>query len=216
MVFADLAKSMKLSAKDYQLGNVTAKELPKDISDAAFALSDGAISQPIKTEFGYSLLRVGKIEPSVTPSFEQIRDRLLAETKANRATDLMYDNANKIESLIDGGANLAKIAGQFGLTVNALPIMDAKGQIIDESNKITVDKALLKPILKAGFDLKSGEASRPIELREQNMYLLVSADKVTEAALKPVDAVRGEIIARMKADNAAIRAKYAQNHWWMR
>ncbi|MCX8507206.1 MAG: peptidyl-prolyl cis-trans isomerase [Alphaproteobacteria bacterium] len=209
--FADLAKSLKLAAKDYQLGTLTAKELPKELSDAAFALSEGAISQPIKTQFGYSLLRVGKIEPAMTPSFEQIYDRLLAETKTNRATDLMYDNVNKIESLIDGGTNLAKIAGQFGLTITQLPMMDDKGQALDAASKITIDKALLKPILKAGFELKSGEASRPIELRDQNIYLIVSADTITPAALKPVSAVQGEIIARIKAENARnqgeIRAK---------
>lgn len=200
--FADLAKAKKLSPKDYQLGWVAVKDLPPDLSTAAFAVKEGEISPPVKTEFGYSLVRATKIEAAVTPSFEQVHDRLLAETKINRATDLMYENSNKIETLIDGGANLAKFATQFGLTVAKLPALTADGLAVKPTDKIALDKDLLKAIVKAGFDLKSGETSRPIEMREQNLYLFVHADEVTQAALRPVPEVASEIIARIKADEA--------------
>ena len=42
------------------------------IADAAFALPSGEVSQPVQGRFGVALVKIGKIEPGVTPTYESV------------------------------------------------------------------------------------------------------------------------------------------------
>ena len=45
------------------------------IADAAFSLPSGEVSQPVQGKFGVALVKIGKIEPGVEPSYESVAAR---------------------------------------------------------------------------------------------------------------------------------------------
>lgn len=68
------------AAKGGDIGIFTADRMAEEFSQAAFKMSAGDISKPVKTKFGYHIIKVtGKWEPGELPKealADQIRDRL--------------------------------------------------------------------------------------------------------------------------------------------
>lgn len=77
--FATLAreKSLDPSAKAQggSLGFFTRDEMVPEFSDVAFKLKDGEISQPVKTQYGWHIIKVEAHRTS-TPSFQDMHDKL--------------------------------------------------------------------------------------------------------------------------------------------
>ena len=72
------AKSKDETAKEGgDLGFFRKSELPKELADAAFALTPGSYSQkPIKTDFGWHVLKVEELRDAKPPKFEEVKNEL--------------------------------------------------------------------------------------------------------------------------------------------
>jgi peptidyl-prolyl cis-trans isomerase D len=68
-----------------ELGLMKREELPRVLSDIAFELPLNKPSEPVKTPLGWHILRVVKIEPGVTQSFEQAKPKLEAQLTHDEA-----------------------------------------------------------------------------------------------------------------------------------
>jgi peptidyl-prolyl cis-trans isomerase C len=93
-------------AEGGDLGWFKRTDMVKEFSDAAFALKKGEISQtPVKTQFGYHLIKVEDRRRAPPPSFEELADQIREEVQRETVTqyiDQLHSNA-KIEKFnIDG------------------------------------------------------------------------------------------------------------------
>jgi peptidyl-prolyl cis-trans isomerase C len=74
--FEDVAKASSLDgSKDYggDLGYFSAEEMVPEFSKAAFALKPGEISKPIKTNYGWHIIKLEDRKPSGAQPFEQVQ-----------------------------------------------------------------------------------------------------------------------------------------------
>jgi peptidyl-prolyl cis-trans isomerase C len=70
------------------MGTFERGQLPAELEAAAFALPEGATSDPIQSSLGYHVLRVESRQPAHEPSFEEARERIrerLAREKRSAA-----------------------------------------------------------------------------------------------------------------------------------
>lgn len=102
--FEDLAKQYSLDgSKDYggDLGYFTAPEMVPEFSKAAFALKVGDVSQPVKTDFGWHIIRLDDRKMGAAQPYDQvkpaIRSVLLGKKLQQVITGLR--EASKIEFL---------------------------------------------------------------------------------------------------------------------
>ena len=58
------------------MGSFERGQLPVEIEAAAFALPEGATSQPVETGLGYHVLRVESRQPARAPTLEEARERI--------------------------------------------------------------------------------------------------------------------------------------------
>lgn len=85
--FAELARehsddpSAAQNAGD--LGFFAREQMVKPFADAAFALKKGAISEPVKTRFGYHIIQLLERKPAAKQSFAEVKEQLLAEAEAS-------------------------------------------------------------------------------------------------------------------------------------
>ena len=66
------------------MGTFARGQLPPELEAAAFALPAGAHSEPVKTAFGYHVLRVDGRQPGRARAFEECRDELRAELERRK------------------------------------------------------------------------------------------------------------------------------------
>ncbi|ANB57731.1 PPIC-type PPIASE domain protein [Anoxybacillus sp. B7M1] len=94
--FAKLAKEYSQDTGSAQnggdLGWFGTGKMVKEFEDAAYALKVGEISQPIKTEYGYHIIKV--TDKKKKPSYEQMKDEIEFEVKKSKV------DASQIESKV--------------------------------------------------------------------------------------------------------------------
>ena len=97
-------------AQDLDLGTFAKSELPDaPRADAAFALKQGEVSQPVKGSAGsFMLLRVTKITPAVNQSLADVHDAIKKTLALQQATGKLADVVNNFE------AALGQITGFHG------------------------------------------------------------------------------------------------------
>src|SRR5258705_5416403 len=114
--FDDLAKERNLNLFDVDLGLITKSAvIDPAIADAAFALPSGEISQPVTGQFGVALVKIGKIEPGVTPTYESVAGQVKKELATERARVKVAEIQNKMEDERRGGSNLVEAPQKLGL-----------------------------------------------------------------------------------------------------
>jgi peptidyl-prolyl cis-trans isomerase D len=174
------------------LGLVKDSDLPKPLSDAVFNLPVDKASEPIKTELGWHILRVVKIEPPQTPSFDQVKDQLIKELSGEEATDRLEHIGNEVDDALAGGASLADVAAKHALKLTTVDNTDIGGRDLD--GKLIVLPVDMKTVLKAAFDTNETETSRVTAI-EDNAIFAVHVDKVIAPRVKPIGEVKDRVTA---------------------
>lgn len=195
--FAQVAKDEAGAEKEtLDLGSLTRAEVPlPELAEAAFALKDGAISEPIKSPLGWHIVRVLGIEPARIQTIEETRTALTADLAQEKAVDSMFALANQLEDLLGGGATLEEAAGQLSLRLVKIDTIDASGR--DRYGKPVDEMPGGGTFLQSAFDTQEGSESTLMETGSDG-YFILRVDGVTSPALKPLDEVRVEVISAWK------------------
>jgi len=170
----------------------------KVLGDAAFKLKAGSFSAPVKSDLGWHILRVTKIEKTKTRPFDQVKAKLKTDIQKERAGDRMVKLTNQIEDELGSGATLEEAAKKYNLKVVKYAAVDRQGNDGD-GNKI---KGLLTApeFLSRVFELDEGEDSGMVEARSGASFV-ARIDKITKPALRPLDKVRDKVVAAIKKDS---------------
>lgn len=118
--FAELAKeysedSSKESGGD--LGTFGEKTMVKPFADKAFSMAAGEISDPVRTQFGWHLIKVEKVIDAKTFTLEESKEKILDKLKRERAKVLAYDAAEKFSDQVSDGVDLKDVPLPPGLVV---------------------------------------------------------------------------------------------------
>jgi len=98
------------------LGLFGRNQMVKEFEDAAFSLPVGGISDPVRTPFGFHIIKVTDSRPARVVPLEEARDALRQELKLERARPLIVKQAAAFAQAAAGG-NLKTVAQSQGLTV---------------------------------------------------------------------------------------------------
>ena len=198
-------KGLTAAAKDAGVDTITMdgiarNDLP-ELGDAAFALAQGAVGEPIKTGLGWHVLSVTGIQPGTTKSFDEVRGQLLAELQKDKALDAVYSIANRVEDQLASGASLDEVAQAQGLTLSKIAAVDSSGKAPDGKDAAP-DKPQLAEVLKTAFQLAPGATSTLTE-GANNQFYAVRVDGTTPAKVKPLADVRNEAVAGWQEEKRA-------------
>jgi peptidyl-prolyl cis-trans isomerase D len=197
--FDKVAKEIaKQEAGALSLGTVDKDGLPlKVLGDTAFKLKEGGYSAPVKSDLGWHILRVTKIEKTKTKPFAEVKAKLKADIQKERAGDKLVKLTNQIEDELGSGATIEEAAKKYNIKVSKYPAVDRQGNDAD-GNKI---KGLLTApeFLSRVFELEEGEDSGIAETRGGASFV-VRVDKITKPALRPLAKVRDQVVAAIKKE----------------
>jgi peptidyl-prolyl cis-trans isomerase D len=189
------------------LGWVGRGMLPGPFEDALYAMQVGAISEPVKSDFGYHVIRLDEVRAGTEQSFESVRDELATELRTRRAEEQFYDRANQLaDRAFDAFDELATVASEMQLPLKTLQGFPRTGDPAAFNNSAAV--------VQAAFDeqiLESGRNSGLVELADDDVLVLrVTAHHVP--TVKPLEAVQDQIkdeLVRTRAQELAEQAATA-------
>lgn len=173
-------------------------------ADALFSMKPGEIRGPVKTQFGYHIIRLDEIQAGKTKPFESVRGELEAELKRNAAADKFGEIQEQIQSRLEqAGGDLGTLAKEFHLETGEVP------QFLKGSGGAPLGPAQPAQDLVFGDSpLQPGHIGGPVLLGEDRLVLV----KVTEhdkPKPMPVAEVRDAITAQIKKERgsqAALKA----------
>ena len=206
--FAALASELSTDAgtknQGGDLGWIGRGNLVGPFEDALFSMQVGEISAPVRSEFGYHIIRLDELRAGDMQSFEAVREELAAETRTRRAEAEFYDRANQLgDSAFDAYSELATVATAMQLPIKTLQGFSRSGDPGAFSNTAAVVQAAFAEEI-----VDSGRNSELVELADDHVLVLrVTAHHLPQT--KPLDEVRDQIRAELTAERAQLLAEEA-------
>ena len=72
----------------------------RDLAKAVFAAPLDAVTDPVKGALSWYVVRVSAATAGEDPDFDAARERVREKVAADKAADLMYERANKVDALL--------------------------------------------------------------------------------------------------------------------
>ena len=101
--------------KGGDLGTFSREAMVKPFADKAFSMEAGDISDPVRTRFGWHIIKVEKINPAKTLSLDEAREDIEKTLKTAGSKNLAFDEAEAVYDGIFEGQNLVDIAQERNL-----------------------------------------------------------------------------------------------------
>ena len=201
--FEDLAKKYSedpgTKDKGGDLGWLVQGQTVPEFEKVAFSLQKGQISDLVKTQYGFHIIKVMDKETAHTKPFEEVRDSLRAPLLLSQADKQASDIADQMSAAIrrSNKTSLDDLANQYKLVVGETRAVGATDPLLELGNSTDVKDAI--------FRLRAGELSLPV--RTDRGYVVLSLKAVLPAHQATLDEVRDKITSDLKREKAAELAR---------
>jgi peptidyl-prolyl cis-trans isomerase D len=201
--FEDLAKkySEDPGSKDKggDLSWITQGQTVPEFEKTAFSLAPGQVSDLVKTQYGFHIIKVVEKETAHTKPFEEVKDSLRAPLLLSQADKLAGDTADKLAAAIrqSNKISLDDLANQYHLTVSETRPVSATDPLLELANSKEAKAAI--------FQLRIGELNLPV--RTDRGYVVLSVKSILPAHQGLLEEVRDRVIADLKHEKSTEMAK---------
>lgn len=200
--FAELAKQsddIATSANGGDLGFAGKGIYDPAFEQALFALDKDQVSEPVKTEFGYHLIKLVDVRGEQPESFEQRQASLEQEVKNGMAQALLAEQIQELSNIAFTAANIEEVASTFGLQV------ETSDSFTRGSGSGIATHAAIRNAAFADNVLLDGELSEVVEANDAAYVVAVAEHKTPE--LLPLESVQAGIKTTLQQEKAAEKAR---------
>ncbi len=201
--FEDVAKkySEDTQTKDKggDLGWIVQGQTVAAFEKAAFGTPKGSISDVVKTEYGFHIIKVLDNQAAHTVPFEEAKAQLLVNAKANKGEQDATRIADNISKAIrqSNKTSLDDLAKQFNLDIAETAPVSATDPLLYFGNAPTVKDEI--------FRLHQGEVSMP--QKTDRGYVVLSLKAITPPHAGTFEEERTKMLNDLKREKAVQQAK---------
>ncbi len=192
---SQLSEDEGTASRGGDLGLFARGAMVKPFEDAAFAAPVGTLVGPIKTDFGYHLIRVEEHQTGGLEPFEKVRERIRARLLGERVDELaeakIRDLAQRIEKdKLTSEEQLQKLAQEESLKLETTQPFGR--------NDVVPGIGRVQPFLKAAFELEAGKTSAPIKIPRG--WAILALKETRAPRLPELSEVRTKVEADVKQE----------------
>jgi len=200
--FEDLAKKYSEDAakdKGGDIGWIGQGQALPEYEKAAFSLPVGSISDLIRTQIGFYIIKVLEKETAHTKPFEEVKESLRMPLLLSQADKLASNTADQLSAAIRQSNKilLDDLAKQYHLTVGETRPISATDPLLELANSQEAKNAI--------FLLRIGELNPPV--RTDRGYVVLSVKSIQPAHQGALEEVRDRVISDLKREKSTEMAK---------
>ena len=209
--FINQAKLLNINETDIKFDKITKDDLSKNIKDKIFQTYKTGLMKPFKTNFGFHVVQINKIDKEKIKSLNEVSDIIKKDLTHNLAMEKLYEKIELINDLAFSGNNLSeiiKLSKIKNLKINKLLNVSRNGKIF--TNFKPKNSNLDKKILNKFWNLELNEVSEVLEINE-NEFMIVNIDnQIEEKQLAYPDAeklVSEKLYQKLKIKNTKLKSE---------
>lgn len=204
--FAQVAREVSedpaTASRGGEVGLVARGELVQPFEEAAFRLAPGEVAGPVRTPFGYHVIKLLERVPASRKTLGEVAATLRAELAAARQRQALEAQAQVVQQALASAPDFAAAARAHGLTVHAVgPV--ARGEPLGPLGAVReLGEALFQPAL--GLGGVSAAVRIPQGFAVLRLEAIEPAQRPEEVRLADV---RGAVLEAVRREQARARAQ---------
>ena len=197
--FEELAREASMDGGTAEQGGdfgaLTESQLPEALGAAVFAMEEGALEGPVRSDFGFHIIRLDEILARGPLPLDQVRGELLAELRDREAESLYLELERRLSDALFDMTDMQAIADAIGAEVQTIEGFTREG-----AEPFGANQAAINAVFDAAV-LAGGQISEVIELDAVSAAIF-SVTRHNEATRQPLADVRDEIEAVVRSQQA--------------
>lgn len=197
--FAKLARELsedpgsKESGGD--LGNAERGDFVGPFGDAVWSMQPGEIRGPVKTDFGWHVIKLESVSPETTKPFEDVRAEIESEYRHSQVEKAFGDAQEELDTAsFEAQGNIVAVAQKTGLPLKRIEHYTRAGSA-ELGATLKVTEAVFAPEVLAGREIRTVEIA-------PGKVVALAVKAYSPAKPKPFEEVRAEATAAWRLEQA--------------
>ena len=195
-------------------------------ADKLFSMKSGEISEPVKTQFGYHIIRLDEVQSERAKTLADAHAQIEGDYRREKAADVFGDRQERLQQRLEttSSSDLAALTQEFGLTMGEVPEytrgaggplgVNADLSSIVFSDTVLKDQRIGGPVALADDRLvivkmleHHASKARPLAQVRADIDTAVAREEGTRAARVAAESARKQLIAGATFDAVAKNLK---------
>ncbi len=168
--------------------------------EALFALQVGQVSAPVKSEFGWHLIRLDDIQAAEVPSLDSLKPQLERELKTQKVEQRFVEVTKELEDAAFESADLQQPAQELGLEVREAAPFGREGGEGIAANRQVVQAAFSTEVLTEGAN------SAALEL-DPDTVVVLRVKEHRKPEQQPLEQLADTLRDKLRREQAAEQAR---------
>jgi len=197
--FEDLARENSqdggTASQGGDLGVLTRTQLPGELGSSIFSMDEGTIEGPVRTDFGFHVIRLERIFERGPLPMDQVRGELTAELQDQQAESLFRDLERKLSDALFDATEIQALAAAVGSEVKTVAGFTRLGGEPFGTSQAAIDAIFDESLL-------TGDLLSEIVELDANRSAVFAVTNHKEATRQPLAEVRDAIAEVLHSEQA--------------
>lgn len=177
------------------LGLATKTQLPAALADTVFSMKKGDTAGPVRSDFGFHVIRLVDVQAGGPLPLEQVRGELERELRDRKAEQQYRDLERQLSDALFDAQSMESLSESVGLELQTATGFTKSGGEPFGSNQVVIDAVFTPSVIDDGM------ISDIVEL-DANRSAVFKVTAHHEATQQPLDEVRDGITAALRSQRA--------------